>query len=128
MLDALLGRGEKTGAEKGDHVRIDFVQAPKGFFAILKGIERSSRTRSNPCDCFRKRSRHSKPDWDRRHFKPGFGEDAVSQDPGCRLVVHDENAARPEASKASRSADRSGVVSSFIAHGIGRASARSRIR
>lgn|GEM_PF-4767349 len=94
-LDALLGRGEKTSTEKCHHVRINAAQVPKGFFAIHERHRKIQQDKIEPVRLLPKTFQAFKSGLDRGHFKPGFGEDAVSQNPGCWLVIHDENAAGP---------------------------------
>ena len=94
-LDALLGLREKTGTEKCDDVRINAAQALKRFLAIHERHGKIEQDKIEPVRLFPEMLQAFETRLDRGHFKPGFGEDAVRQDPGCRLVIHDENAAWP---------------------------------
>lgn len=90
-LDALLGRGEKTGAQKCHHVRIDFAQAPEGFFAIHERHGKIEQDKIETVRFFPESLQAFETRLDRGHFKPGLREDAISQDAGCWLVINDEN-------------------------------------
>ena len=39
----------------------------------------------------------------RGHFKPGFGKNAIGQDPGGRVIIDDKNPARPRRKGATGS-------------------------
>ena len=130
-LNALLGLRKKTGTEKCDDVRINAAQALKGFLAIHKGHGKIEQDKIEPVRLFPETLQAFEARLDGGHFKPGLGKDAVRQDPGCRLVIHDENAAWPGRLGPARSFGFSRRVwRGIVVHRfwIGRASARFRIR
>ncbi len=102
-LDALLGRCQKTGAEKSGHVRIDFAQAPKGFFAIHERHGKIEQDKVEPVRLFPETLQAFEARLDRGHFKPGFGKNSFSQNAGRRLIINDEDAARPSGMGPARS-------------------------
>ena len=101
-VDALLGLGEKPGAQKCDHVRINAAQPPESFLAVHERHGKIEQDEVESVWLFPETLQAFKTGLDRGHFKPGFGKNAIGQDPGGRVIIDDKNPARPSGRSAAR--------------------------